>query len=407
MEKTTKKINLAYKFKLIPTKEQSSVLSSWGGSCRFLYNIALEHRIINWQRGRKVFNYYDQANQLKEMKKVEGFEWFKEVPAQCYQQVLKDLDKAFKSFWKSSCGFPKFKKKSRMDSFRFPAPSQFKVLRISCSKAIIKLPKIGDIKFMLSRKIDGVIKNATIRKELDGWYVSFCCEKEIYIKPMIQSSIGIDRGIAQTIALSNETKYTRQELELPKSCMLFREQIKILQRKLKLKKKFSKKWHTLQNRIRKLHKKISRIRQDFLHKISSKLAKSHGLITLEDLKIKNMSSSAKGDIETHGVNVKAKSGLNREILFQGWGIFANMLSYKCSFNNSHLELVKPHLTSQRCSSCLFSSKLNRQAKKFCCVNCGFTEDADKNAAINIDRAGHAQRDLRGIDVSQAVEKVTA
>ena len=114
-------------------------------------------------------------------------------------------------------------------------------------------------------------------------------------------------------------------------------------------------------------------------------------MTLEDLKIKNMSKSAKGNAEEYGKNVKAKSGLNREILFQGWGVFANMLKYKCYWNGSEFELVNPRMTSRRCSQCLFESKDNRKGKVFLCLSCGHKEDADVNASKNIDRAGRARR----------------
>ena len=385
------KINLAYKFKLQPTKFQEEKFNAWAGSCRFVYNLGLEHRISSWEWYKKSVNYYDQANELKEMKKVEGFEWLKEAPSHILQQAFKDLDKAFKSFWRSGFGFPKFKKRGLEESFRFPDPKQFQIKKVSKKKGVVKLPKIGEVKFRWSQDILGKIKNATIKKETDGWYISFCAEKELEIKPNESPSIGIDRGISQTLALSDESGYLRQDLELPKSCGKLRDRIKVLQKRLRLKKKCSKSWYSLQNEIRKLHTKIARIRRDFLHKISTKLAKNHGLVTLEDLKIKNMSKSAKGDAEEHGRNVKAKAGLNREILFQGWGIFAEMLKYKCQWNGSEFELVNPRMTSRRCSQCLFESKDNRKGKVFLCLSCGYKEDADVNAAKNINMAGRAQR----------------
>jgi len=123
------------------------------------------------------------------------------------------------------------------------------------------------------------------------------------------------RGISQTLALSDETLYSLDDLELPKLCVELRSRIKVLQKRFRLKKKFSKDWHKMQNAIRKQHIKIARIRRDFLHKISTTLAKNHGLVTLEDLKIRNMSKSAKATAESPGRKVRAKSGLNREILF--------------------------------------------------------------------------------------------
>lgn len=401
------KISLAYKFKLIPTKSQEEAFASWAGSCRFVYNLGLEHRICFWEWYKKSVNYYDQANQLKEMKNSEGFEWLKAAPAQLLQQSFKDLDKAFKSFWGAGFGFPKFKRRGDGDSFRFPDPKQFQIETLSKRKAFVKLPKIGKVKFRQSQEVVGKVKNATIKKEPDGWYIAFCTEKELEIKENKNPSIGIDRGVSQTLALSDESTYLRNELELPKSCLELRDRIKALQRRLRLKKKFSKAWQKLQNTIRKLYIKIARVRCDFLHKISTKLAKNHGLVVLEDLKIKNMSKSAKGDAENHGKNVKAKSGLNREILFQGWGIFAEMLRYKCHWNGSEFQLVNPKMTSRRCSECLFESRDNRKGKVFLCLNCGHKEDADVNAAKNIDRAGRAQRACGDANISSICEAGTS
>ena len=403
-----KTINLAYKFKLQATDAHNEVFSSWAGTCRFLYNLCLEHRVLSWQQSRHSVNYYDQANELKNLKRCEGFEWIKDSPAQILQQSLKDLDKAFKSFWRSGFGFPKYKKKGLGEGFRFPDPKQFEVMMVSRKKAMVKLPKVGWVKFRMSRKVEGNIKNATIKKEVDGWYISFCSVKEINIPENKLPSVGIDRGISETLVLSSkDDDFHDVELTLPKQCIELRERIKVLQKRLRTKKKFSQNWKRLQQRIRKLHSKITRIRHDFLHKASSYLAKNHGHVTLEDLKIKNMSKSAKGDLENPGRNVRAKSGLNREILFQGWGIFATQLKYKTEWSGGYLELVNPKHTSTRCSNCLYNDKENRKGKTFECLNCGFREDADKNASLNIDRAGRAQRDCGGIVSRQAIESVTS
>ena len=120
-----------------------------------------------------------------------------------------------------------------------------------------------------------------------------------------------------------------------------------------------------------------------------------------------MSKSAKGTLESPGRRVGAKSGLNREILFQGWGIFANQLKYKSEWNGGHLELINPKFTSTRCSECLYNDKENRKKKFFKCLNCGHTDDADKNASKNIDRAGRAQRDCGGVITRSSFEAVTS
>lgn len=403
-----KTINLAYKFKLSPTAEQEKTFSSWAGTCRFLYNLCLEHRILSWQQYRISTKWTEQDKELKNLKKCDGFEWIKDSPAQILQQSLRDLDRAFKSFWKSGFGFPKYKRKSIGDGFRFPDAKQFLVRRVTKRKAFIKLPKIKEVAFRISQDIEGKIKNATIKKETDGWYISFCCEKEIEIPINKMPSVGIDRGISETLVLSSsEDSFKHIELGLPKRCKELRERIKVLQKRLRLKKKFSQSWRKLQQQIRKLHSKITRIRHNFLHKASSYIAKNHSYAILEDLKIKNMSKSAKGTLENKGRNVRAKSGLNREILFQGRGIFASQLKYKCEWNGGHLELINPKHTSTRCSECLYNDKLNRRKKQFECLNCGHTEDADINAAKNINRVGRTRRDCGGVINGSAIEAVTS
>ena len=233
-------------------------------------------------------------------------------------------------------------------------------------------------------------------------------EKDLEIPMNNNPSVGIDRGISETLVLSsNVASFQNIELTLPESCKEVRERIKILQKRLRPEKKFSQKWKKLQQQIKKLHAKIARIRHDFLHKAPTYIAQNHGHITLEDLKIKNMSKSAKGTLESPGRSVKAKSGLNREILFQGWGIFANQLKYKSEWSGGHLELVNPKFTSTRCSECLYNDKANRNKKHFECLNCGHIDDADINASKNIDRAGRAQRDCGGVDIGQAFEAVTS
>lgn len=382
-------INKNYKFKLITKPSQEEVFDSWFGTCRFLYNLALEHRILHWNQWKSNQNYYDQANQLKDMKKVEGFEWIGEAPSQVLQQSLKDLDKAFRSFWRSGFGFPKWKKKSGNQSIRFPDAKSISVRRVSKRKAFVKLPKIGEVGFRLSRPILGKIKNCTVKKETDGLYITFCTEQELSHKKENENRtpIGIDRGITETIVTSKG-----QVFKLPNQCKKHHERIKILQKRLRKQKKFSNNWKKSQEKIRKLHTKIARARLDFLHKTSTELVKKHDYIKLEDLKIKNMTKSAKGTIQNPGKNVASKSGLNREILLQGWGIFAKQLAYKTTWNHGHLELVNPRFTSQRCSKCGYRDPRNRKGKTFGCLNCGHKEDADLNAAKNIknSRAGLAR-----------------
>lgn len=400
------KIKLAHKYKLQVPLSEIGRLSRWAGSCRFLKNLALEERNLLWSQWKKSTSYLKQANQLPELKKMIGNEWLSDVPSQCLQEALKDLDKAFTNFFEHGFDYPTFKKKGFKDSIRFPDKKTIIVKKLNRKWASVELPKGLKLKFRLSRSLQGEIRSATIIRESDGWYISFALQVEAD-KPTnsADSEIGIDRGITDSMVCSNGEVFN-----LPIKAKTKRDRVSVLQKRLRKKKKFSKNWHKDQSKIRKLNSQIANIRKDFLHKTSTHLAKNHGLIVLEDLKIKNMSKSAKGTTEEPGKNVKAKSGLNREILFQGWGMFASMLNYKTQWYGSRLELVDPKNTSRTCPSCGVIDKDNRDGKKFKCTGCGFEADADLVGSINIKNkftAGRAGSACGGADVSPAVEARTS
>ena len=165
-----------------------------------------------------------------------------------------------------------------------------------------------------------------------------------------------------------------------------------LQKKLAKKEKFSNRWRRLKSQITKLHIRIANTRKDYLHKLSRKLSKNHAIVILEDLKINNMSKSAKGDVENPGKNVKQKSGLNRAILDQGWGEFLGQLEYKLTWNGGQLVRVNHRNTSRKCPKCGYISAENRKTQAtFCCQqkDCQYTANADYVGSLNIREAGLA------------------
>lgn len=162
------------------------------------------------------------------------------------------------------------------------------------------------------------------------------------------------------------------------------------QRLLARKQRFSNNWKKQKHRIQRIHSKIANIRKDFLHNLSTQLSKSHAMIVVEDLKVRNMSGSAKGSIDSPGKQVKAKSGLNKSILDQGWGEFCRQLEYKLAWLGGSLLKVNPQYTSQKCHHCGHTDKANRTNQaNFECQSCGYKAHADINAAQNILAAGHA------------------
>jgi putative transposase len=303
------------------------------------------------------------------------------VPYHLLQQSLRDLDRAYKNFFSKHAQFPQFHKKGRQDSFRFPDPKQIKVEN-NKRKGVIKLPKIGKVEFICSREnaFSGRLRNVTVVRDAGHWYVCLNCELEHEIPVNNGKSVGIDRGIAKSLVLSNGKQYDLPEARIKE----IEAKIAYTQRRLTKKVKFSSNWKKVKVKVTNLHSRLARIRKDFLHKATTEIAKNHGVVVLEDLKVKNMSKSAKGTIEEPGKNVKAKSGLNRSILRQGWGMVDVLLAYKTQWYGSRLEYVAPQKTSQTCSACGYIDAKSRISQSvFCCTSCGNTANADMNASENI------------------------
>jgi putative transposase len=154
--------------------------------------------------------------------------------------------------------------------------------------------------------------------------------------------------------------------------------------------KFSNNWKKAKRKVQNLHSRIANIRRDYLHKVSTTISKNHAMIVIEDLKVANMSKSASGTVSQHGHNVRAKSGLNRSILDQGWYELRRQLEYKQLWRGGQVLAINPAYTSQECACCGHAAKENRLLQsQFECQECGYTENADINGARNILAAGHA------------------
>lgn len=234
--------------------------------------------------------------------------------------------------------------------------------------------------FYKSCDIEGKVKNITVSSRGGRWYASIQVEQTVEIpKHPCASEIGIDVGIKCFAALSDGTmvegvnSFRRHEYSLARE-----------QRKLSGKKKGSNNWKKQKREISRLHIKIANVRSDYLHKLSTDISKNHANVYVERLHIKNMSSSARGTLDAPGRNIKAKSGLNKSILDQGWYEFRRQLEYKLSWQGGSLVEVDYRHTSQTCSCCGYRAKENRQSQAvFNCLACGHEENADINAAKNI------------------------
>ena len=368
----------AFKFELMPNGAQIRRLKQFCGCSRFVFNRALAYRNEQYEADESFkFSYNKIANLLPEWKRE--LTWLKDCHSQVLQQALKDLESSFKNFFAKRSDFPKFKRKGEKDSFRFPQG-----FKLEQQNNRIYLPKIGWIRYRNSRAIVGEMKNVTVSRKCGKWYISVQTEFEQKTPQPKGGEIGIDIGIVRFATLSNG-----EHFEPINAFKNLKGKLVKLQKQFKHKTKFSKNWQKLKAKIAKLHHKISNIRKNYLHQISSQISQSHAIVYVEDLQVTNMSKSAKGDVEQHGKNVKQKSGLNRMILDQSWFEFRQQLDYKLLWNGGHLVAVPPQNTSRTCPCCGYTAKENRQTQAdFECVECGYTENADVAGAINILRRGH-------------------
>jgi len=413
------KINKAYKFRLEPNAEQQVILNNLVGSARFVWNQMLAISLEMFAKNEFI-NATNLVNKIMEVKNNPDFEFLKtHSNAVSLQQKIRDLASAWSrffdpkvhirlkenkkkpkkaKFFKLADGteiqlrplMPRFKRKSDgRDSIRLV---QFdKYCRIEGSR--IKLPNgIGLVKFRKSQDIIGTIKNVTISKKSGHWYVSFGTEHEVEnSRHPATSALGFDLGITKLITTSNGAT-----IKPKNSFKAYQVKLARLQRQLAKKVKFSENWKKQNIKIQKLHHHIVNVRHDYLHKITTILSKSHAMIVVEDLKVSNMSKSASGSMENKGRNVKVKSGLNKSILDQGWGMALDMLEYKQHWRGGLLIKVNPRFTSQTCFECQHVAKENRQTQsRFECVKCGYIANADFNAARNILAAGHAALSVEG------------
>ena len=369
----------AYKFQLKTNLSQARQMRRFAGACRFVFNQALALQKAKYEAGNKKLSYADLCAELLTLKSSNS--WLGESPSQTLQQSLKDLERSYTNFFAKRADFPRFKKKGLSSSFRFPQGC-----KLDQANNRIFLPKLGWMHYRNSREALGEVKNVTVSHSCGHWYISVQTEREVsdVIHPST-SAIGVDMGIAQFATLSDGHVFAAVNSFKQKQKQLAR-----YQRAFSRKVKFSQNWKKQKSKIGKLHQTIANIRKDYLHKTTTIISQNHAMIVIEDLQVKNMSKSASGNLNKPGRHVKAKSGLNRSILDQGWFEFRRQIEYKQVWRGGDVLAVPPQYTSQRCSCCGTVSKENRPSQaKFACIACGYQANADVNAAMNILAAGHA------------------
>jgi putative transposase len=366
-------MKVRYRYRIYPNDRQKVKLAQLLGCCRYVWNQALEYcNKLSAKKEKKPSNSDLQKLFITQAKK--STPWLKEVASTPLQQSLNDLDTAYKIFFDSLSGkrkgpklkAPKFKRRKSRQSARFMS-NNFQV-----GQHKIELTKVGKIKIVWSRTLPSKPSSATIIKDAaNRYFVSFVVETNAELLEQNGQSIGIDLGITTFATLSNGEKINAP-LPLKKNL----KKLSRVQRSLSRCQKESNRRVKARLKVAKLHARIKDIREDFLHKLSTRLTRENQTVILEDLNVSGM--------------IKNRH-LSRAISDLGWRTFRTMLEYKASKYGREFQVINRwEPTSQKCSNCGFNGgKKELDIREWICVNCGTWHDRDVNAAINILSAGNA------------------
>ena len=369
----------SFKFRLYPTRAQEQKMFFTLNRCRELYNAALSERRDSYKYTGKGVSYYDQKKDLPEIKELR--EEYNDIHSQVLQDVMLRLDKAMKSFFRrvkngATSGFPRFQGRNRYDSFTYPQGGY------TLSEKHVSLSKIGTVRVTLHRAIEGAIKTATVKREVDQWYIVFSCEVEQPAPlPEVQSEIGIDLGITHFAALSDG-----MFIDWPRFFRKAQADLKRKQRHLSRCKRGSHRRDKACKQVAKCHRKVKNQRRDFHFKEAKKLVAQHQVIVFEALELTNLTTHAKpkqdavtGEYLPNGAAVK--SGLTKSIYDAGLGQFVQIVTFKAANAGRQVYTTDPKYTSQVCSSCgVKGPKKDLSERVHTCTVCGVVLDRDTNAA---------------------------
>jgi putative transposase len=376
MDMEQQSVRKTYKYKLYPTPDQERALETVLWRCRTLYNTALEERKTAWERCHVSLSYYQQQNELPDLKAA--CPEYAEVNAQVLQDVLRRLDTAFQAFFRrmregETPGYPRFQGRNRYNSFTYPQYGGGAVV----DGGLLTLSRIGRIPIRLHRPLEGTPKTVTISREADGWYACIsCAEVPSQPLPVTGQETGIDVGLkvflvtAQGVIFENPHYYHKSERYLAKCA-----------KRVAHREQGSKRREKAVALLAKAHQTVRRQRNDFHHKTALVLVRANDTIYLEDLRVRNM-------VRNHT--------LAKSISDAGWAQFRTILDAKAACAGRQVIAVPPAYTSQDCSGCGERVQKSLSVRIHVCPSCGLVLDRDENAARNIQRAGQALRGVAAI-----------
>jgi putative transposase len=385
----------AFKYRLCPTPDQERALELVLWRCRTLYNVALEERQTAWERRRVSLTYYDQANELPDVKAA--CPEYAAVHSQVVQDVLRRLDKTYQAFFRrvqegEQPGSPRFQGRRRYHSFTYPQYGNGAVL----DGRVLSRSKIGRIPLRLHRPLAGTPKTVTISHEADGWYVCIsCAEVPAHPLPPTGGETGIDVGLkaflvtADGVFVENPRYHRKSERYLAKC-----------QQRVARRQKGSKRRGKAVVLLSKAYQTVRRQRADFHHQTALALVRAYDVIYVEDLQVHHMvrrpapKPDGQGGYLPNGA--AAKAGLNKSIQDAGWYGFRRILACKAAWAGKQVVAVPPAYTTQLCSGCGALVRKSLSVRTHICPSCGLIVDRDENAARNIQWAGQALRGLAGV-----------
>lgn len=353
-----------YKFRIYPNTEQKNYLSNVFGCCRFVYNYFLNEKKKQYEETKTSDSYNEQQSKLTRLRKTDGFEFLGNVPLQSLQYSLRNMHTAYGNFYKHRCNYPRFKNKRNKQSFTITQPNKF---HIKNDKLYIPKLKSG-IEIIISKEIVGKICYATISKtKSNRYYISITVKQDYEPYEKTNKSVGLDLGIKDFVITSDGLKYKSKRNEIKS----LKRKLKHNQRHLSRKIYGSKRYEKQVLKCNKIYQKITDVKTDYIHKITTELVKNYDEIKIEDLNIKFMMKNHK---------------LAEAISECNWYQFISTLEYKCNWNDKKLIKVNRfYPSSQMCSECGYVEKKvkNLNVREWTCCNCGVHHDRDVNAAKNI------------------------